>query len=73
MAMEIQITRPAGYAMTIKTPAEAVGQPLATNRKGAPAPVCEVSGYTGRPNPARKKNLSFNPAFAQVWVEIVSV
>src|ERR1035437_4521070 len=68
MAMEIQIERRAGYAMKIKTPAEAVGHSLATNRKVAPA-----SGLCGdwisqagrrrhflkpihhRPNPALKK------------------
>jgi hypothetical protein len=37
MAMEIQIMRRAGYAMKIKTPAEAAGYSLTTNRKAAPA------------------------------------
>jgi hypothetical protein len=37
MAMEIQMMRRAGYAMKIKTPAEAMGHPLATNRNVAPA------------------------------------
>jgi hypothetical protein len=35
--MEIQTMRGTGYAMKIKMPAEAVGHPLATNRKVAPA------------------------------------
>src|ERR1039458_10009729 len=78
MAMEIQITRRAGYAMKIKTPAEAVGHPFATNRKVAPA-----SGLCGgwisqagrrrhflkpthhRPNPARKKIFLLNPPSPQ--------
>jgi hypothetical protein len=74
MAMGIQITRWAGYAMKIKKPAEAVGHSLATNRKVAP-----VAGLGGdwisqagrrrhilksmchRPNPARKKKSFFQP------------
>jgi hypothetical protein len=42
MAMEIQIMRRAGYAMKIKTPAEAAEHPSDTNRKVAP-----VSGLCG--------------------------
>jgi hypothetical protein len=38
MAMEIQMMRRTEYAMKIKTPAEAVGHPLAANWKIVPAP-----------------------------------
>jgi hypothetical protein len=83
--MEIQITRRAGYAMKIKTPAEAMGYPSAANREVAPASgLCgDWISQAGRrrlflkPMPPRlnprAKNLSFKPAIAQVWVEIAFV
>jgi hypothetical protein len=73
MAMEIQMMRRAGYAMKIKTPAEAAGHPIG-HKSESRAGFWSVwrLDFTGGPNSAQK-NLSFNPAFAQIWVEIASV
>jgi hypothetical protein len=66
MDMEIQIMRRTGYAMKIKTPAEAAGHPLAANRKVAPASGLCGGGISQAAAPSAQKNLSFPPAFAQV-------
>jgi len=71
--MEIQMMRRAGYAMKIKTPAEAMGHPLATNGTSRRLLVCGVAGFHRRRPLSAQKNLSFHPAFAQVRVEIASV
>jgi len=68
MAMEIQMTRRAGYAMKIKTPAET------ESRAGFLVRV--ETGWNRRDaggKPRAQKKLSFNRAFAQVGVEIASV
>jgi hypothetical protein len=38
---------------------------------GTPAPLSQTDASPTEPR--AQKNLSFNPAFAQVWVEIASV
>jgi hypothetical protein len=67
MAMEIQIMRRTGYAMKIKTPAEAAGRPFCHESERR---IGFGSGgwldFTGGGGPHAQKNLSFHPAFAQV-------
>jgi hypothetical protein len=66
MAMEIQIMRRTGYAMKIKTPAEAAGIHWPQIGKSRRPPVCVAVGFNRRAEPCAQKNLSFHPAFAQV-------